>query len=414
MNDLFTLATLAKLGLLIAAVGAFSSTVFLLMALVAAVRFRRTAKAWQHAVDTHLREKLPPVTILKPVYGSEPNLLENLGSFFRQDYPNYEIVFGCRSADDPALDAVNRLAARYPKVAVRVVISGHPTWPNAKVYSLSKMIASSKNNYFVISDSDINVKPEFLRNVIVPLLEPKNGLVTCMYQGVPAGDFWSKLEALGMSVELASGVITANMLEGMRFALGAVMAVRRDALEKIGGIGETKDYYSDDFVLGNLVAEKANLKVVLSHYTQVGHVLTAQTFERTFGTQLRWMQSTRYSRPKGHLGSGLTFSTPFGILGLICAGALHYWPLGVAFCAWGYLNRVAQAIAIGWGVIGDRRALTGALVYPLRDLLGFVVWTTSYLGGDSFTWRGELYRFTPGGRIVPATRNMEVSRAEGA
>lgn len=404
----------AKLGLLIAVIGVLSSTVFLLMALVAAVRFRRAAKRWQRAVDSQARESLPAVTILKPVYGSEPNLLENLGSFFRQDYPRYEIVFGCRSADDPALEAVNRLSAQHPNIPVRVVLSGHPTWPNAKVYSLSKMIASSKNNYFVISDSDINVKPEFLRNVIVPLLEPKNGLVTCMYQGVPAGDFWSKLEALGMSVELPSGVITADMLEGMRFALGAVMAVRRDALERIGGISETKDYYSDDFVLGNLVVEKADLNVVLSHYTQVGHVLTAQTFKRTFKTQLRWMQSTRYSRPKGHLGSGLTFSTPFGILGLLCAGALHYWPIGVALCAWGYLNRVVQSVAIGGGVIGDRRALKGALVYPLRDLLGFVVWTASYLGGDSFTWRGELYRFTPGGRIVPATRNMKVSTAEGA
>jgi ceramide glucosyltransferase len=228
-----------------------------------------------------------------------------------------------------------------------------------------------------------------------------------MYRGVPAPDFWSKLEALGMSVELASGVITADMLEGMRFALGAVMAVRRDALEKIGGIAATKDYYSDDFVLGNLVSEKAGLNVVLSHYTRVGHVLTAQTFRKTFQTQLRWMRSTRYSRPRGHLGTGLTFSMPFGILGLVCAGALNLWPLGIALCAWSYLNRVIQAIAIGWGVIGDRRALPGSLIYPLRDLLGFVVWAASYLGGSDFVWRGETYRFTEGGRIVPAAREMD-------
>ena len=288
-----------------------------------------------------------------------------------------------------------------------IVLSGYPVWPNAKVFSLAKMIAKSSDDYFVISDSDVKVRPEFLRNVIAPLLEPRNGLVTCLYQGVPAPDFWSKLEALGMSVELPSGVMTAEMLEGMKFALGAVMAIRRDALERIGGIAETKDYYSDDFVLGNLVAEKAHLNVVLSHYTSVDHVLTAQTFRKTFSTQLRWMRSTRYSRPKGHVGTGLTFSTPFGILGLISAGTLGWWPLGIAACAWGYLNRVVQALVIGWSAIGDRRALTGALVYPLRDLLGFVVWIASYMGGNTFNWRGELYKFTPGGRIVPANREAE-------
>jgi ceramide glucosyltransferase len=397
----------ARLLLALAAVGTVSSTVFLAMALVASRKFRREAQNWMLLVDHTARSSFPPVTLLKPVHGAEPNLERNLESFFLQDYPDFEIVFGCRSSDDPALVAVERLRTKYPKVPVRVVLSGHPIWPNAKVYSLSKMIASSTNDYFVISDSDINVRPEFLRNVITPLLEPKNGLVTCLYQGVPAGDFWSGLEALGMSVELPSGVMTANMLEGMKFALGAVMAVRRDALEKIGGIGETRDYYSDDFVLGNLVAERAGLNVVLSHHTRVGHVLTAQTFRQTFKTQLRWMQSTRYSRPKGHLGTGLTFSTPFGILGLISAGALGWWPLGIALCAWGYFNRVIQALAIGWNVIGDRRALTGALIYPLRDLLGFFVWVSSYLGGDTFLWRGELYRFTPGGRIVPATRKAE-------
>ncbi len=392
---------------MLALLGTISSTIFLAMALIAAVRFRKKVLQWKLRIDAQDSLALPSVTILKPLHGSEPNLESNLESFFHLDYPRYEIIFGCRDAEDPALEAVEHLRAKYPDVTVRVVLSGNPVWPNAKVFSLSKMIAATRNEYFLISDSDINVQPEFLRNVIVPLLDSENGLVTCMYRGVPAPDFWSKLEALGMSVELPSGVITADMLEGMRFALGAVMAVRRDALNKIGGISATKDYYSDDFVLGNLVAEKTGLNVVLSHYTRVGHVLTGQTFLKTFRTQLRWMRSTRYSRPRGHLGTGLTFSMPFGILGLVCAAALGLWPLGIALFAWGYLNRVIQAIAIGWGVIGDRRALMGALIYPVRDLLGFIVWLASYLGGSDFTWRGESYRFTEGGRIVPAAREMD-------
>ncbi|HEU5402121.1 MAG TPA: bacteriohopanetetrol glucosamine biosynthesis glycosyltransferase HpnI [Terriglobales bacterium] len=395
------------MGLFFAALGTISSTIFLLMALVAAVRFRRKAAKWRTVVERRGPEGLPSVTVLKPLHGPEPNLERNLETFFRLDYPCYEIIFGCRDAEDPALEAVECLRAKYPDVTARVVLSGSPVWPNAKVFSLSKMIAASRNDYFVISDSDIKVQPEFLKNVLVPLLDSKNGLVTCLYRGVPAPDFWSRLEALGMSIELSSGVITADMLEGMRFALGAVMAVRRDALDKIGGIAATKDYYSDDFVLGNLVSGKTPLKVVLSHYTGVAHVLTAQTFRKTFQTQLRWMRSTRYSRPRGHLGTGLTFSMPFGILGFVCAMILKFWPLGIALFAWSYLNRVIQAVVVGWAVIGDRRALTGALVYPLRDLLGFAVWLASYFGGSDFTWRGETYRFTEGGRIVPAARELD-------
>ncbi len=232
------------------------------------------------------------------------------------------------------------------------------------------MIATSANDFLVISDSDILVGPDFLRNVIPPLCEPENGLVTCLYQGIPASGFWSGLEALGMSVEMPAGVITADMLEGMQFALGSVMAVRRDALEKCGGIASTSDYYSDDFVLGNRV-HAAGYKVVLSHY-RVGHVLTTQSFGKTFATQLRWMQSTRYSRPKGHLGTGLTFAVPFGVLGLVAATALGHPTLGAALLAWSLLNRIIQSAAVGYGVIGDRRALAFCWLYPLRDLLGFV------------------------------------------
>lgn len=398
--------------LLIAVVGSLSATVFLGMVLVAARRNLRLTAARRVANARTQVSQWPGVTMLKPVHGLEPRMEENLEGYFRLDYPNYEVVFGCRNSDDKALTAVESLCRRYPDVKVRVVLSGEPTWPNAKVFSLAKMIASSTNDYFVITDSDIRIRPDFLKIVIPHLLQPQNGLVTCLYEGVPAGDFWSGLEALGMSVEMPSGVMIADMMEGMRFALGAVMAVRRDALDKIGGIGTTADYYSDDFVLGNRVAEIAQLNVVLEN-PGVGHVLTAQTFAQTFRTQLRWMQSTRYSRPKGHFGTGLTFSMPFGILGLIAATALGSWPVGIGLFACAYLNRVIQCLAVGWGVIRDPRALKLCWLYPIRDLLGFVIWAASYIGGSTFHWRGELYQFTPGGRIVPASRKMAAAEQPG-
>jgi ceramide glucosyltransferase len=269
------------------------------------------------------------------------------------------------------------------------------------VFSLHKMIAASANDYLVISDSDVQVGNDLLRNIIPALLDPQIGLVTCPYRGIPAANFWSTLEALGMSVEMPSGVMVADMLEGMRFALGPVMATRRDVLKKIGGIAATADYYSDDFVLGNEVWA-AGYRVIWSHYV-AEHVLIFRSFGQTFSTQLRWMKSTRYSRPLGHLGTGMTFAMPFGVLGLIAAAALGYTGLGIALLGAAFLNRVIQSLTVGWGVLRDRRALRFCWLYPLRDLLGFSTWIGSY-AGRSFFWRGEDYLFTKGGKIIPRQR----------
>lgn len=198
----------------------------------------------------------------------------------------------------------------------------------------------------------------------------------------------------------------AKLMEGMKFALGAGIAVRRDALDRIGGIASISDYCADDFILGKRIAE-SGYSVVLSHQI-VSHVLIGRGFAQTFRKQLRWMQSTRFSRPKGHLGTVLTFSTPFGLLGLFSAVSLGHWRTGVALMAWACLNRVMQAIAVGWGIIRDRRALRLCWIYPLRDLLGFFVWVTSYLCGSEFSWRGEEYRFTIKGRFIPLSRGYTI------
>ncbi|MGH9504688.1 MAG: glycosyltransferase [Terriglobales bacterium] len=388
----------------IALVGTFSSTIFLLMVLTAAARWRRGAHAQRKAAVATPESALPAVTIFKPVHGMEAQLDENLESFFKQDYPAFDIVLGARDAGDAGLQAAERIRLRYPQVKSRIVVSGPPTWPNAKVFSLNQMIPGSASDYFVISDSDVRVSPNFLRDVIPALLDAKIGLVTCPYRGVTAGDFWSTLEALGMSVEMPSGVVVADMLEGIRFALGPAVALRRDALEKIGGIAATADYYSDDFVLGNLIWA-AGYKVIFSHHI-VQHVLTPRTLKRTLGDQLRWMKSTRFSRPLGHVGTGLTYAMPFGVLGLIAAVAIGDWALGIGLFAAAFVNRVVQSIAVGWETIGDRRALYLSWLYPVRDLLGFFTWLASF-GSRTFFWRGEIYRFSKGGRIIPQNRTAE-------
>jgi len=385
----------------ISILGLATSTIFLVLVLIATIRFKKHSAVFRREALGADPRFLPSVSIFKPVHGMEARLEENLRSFFEQDYPDYEIFIGARNADDPAIAVAKKLQQEYPNVKSRVVFSGAPEWPNAKVFTLSKMIPLSHNDFFITSDSDVRVRRDFLRNVIPPLLDRKLGLVTCLYQGDPAADFWSRLEALGMSVEMPSGVVVADMLEGIRFALGPAVAMRRDALEAIGGIAETADYYSDDYVLGEKIWA-AGYKVIFSHYF-VYHVLTPRPFVRTLGDQLRWMKSTRHSRPWGHLGTGLTFAMPFAVLGLVAGYALGKPSSGWEIFGAGYLNRVIQSLAVGWGLLRDPRAVRLCWLYPLRDLQGFCVWVASYFS-HNFYWRGEKYRFTAEGRIVSRDR----------
>src|SRR5215468_12370917 len=359
---------LAAVMLILSGFGLVSSTVYLALAVLASRRFGNSSEPLPAVA-------LPPVTLLKPVHGAEPFLERNLESFFRQDYPDFEIIFGAREADDPALKIVEKLRAEYPRIKCRVVLSGEPEYPNAKVFALEKMIWEAATPYLVITDSDVCVGPDCLREVVAPLLDPANGVVTCLYRGLPAGGFWSRIEALGMSVELTSGVIVADMLEGMKFALGPTMATRRDVLDSIGGVAALGQYCADDYMLGNLAAAKGK-RVILSKHV-IGHVAMNTSARASLVHQVRWMRSTRFSRGAGHIGTGLTYATPFGLLGLIAATGIGHWPIGVGLLGWALLNRLVQTLIVGWRIIGDSESLKLCWLYPARDLIGFFIWCVS-------------------------------------
>jgi ceramide glucosyltransferase len=383
---------MATVLLILSAVGLVSSTVYLILVVIAGGRFRNAGPG----IDP-VSASLPPVTVLKPLHGLEPFLERNLESFFQQNYPEFEIIFGARDANDPALGIVQSLQARYPAVKTQVVLSGAPKYPNAKVFALEKMIPRSRSSYLVITDSDVYVRPDCLRDVVAPLLDPANGMVTCLYRGVAAGGFWSKLEALAMSVELTSGVLVANMLEGMKFALGPTMAIRREVLESIGGMPALSQYCADDYILGNL-AHAAGKRVVLSTHV-IGHVAMNTSFRTSLTHQIRWMRSTRFSRSAGHVGTGLTYAIPFGLLGLVAGLLGNNVQLGVGLFTWAYINRVVQAVATGWTVVRDRESLRFCWLYPLRDLMGFIVWCCSFTGRE-IVWRNERYRLVADGKMV--------------
>ena len=376
-----------------ALVGTLSSGVFLVLVLLGVIRFRADARKQFSSIpdDAHL----PPVSVLKPVHGLEAQLKEKIESFFRQDYPEYEILFAADRADDPALDVAREVGARYPHIRSRVLVVT-PPWPNPVVYAFHCMAEAAEHEILVTADSDVEVSPGYLREIVPPLLDPKVGMVTCVYRGKNVAGFFSGLTALGMSVEMTAGVLVANLLEGMKFGLGPTTVVRKDSLASIGGYTVLQDYMAYDFTIGNLIA-KSGYRVVLSGHI-IDHVVSHKSFLHMWQNQLRWAQTTRYSRPKGHFGSGLIFAMPYGLLGLFAAGLLGYWGLGALLFCIAVVNRWAEAWLVGWMVVRDPQLRRGPWLYPLRDLMGFLVWFASYLN-LRYVWRDSRFELK-GARIV--------------
>jgi ceramide glucosyltransferase len=383
--------------LAVAVAGTLSAWVFLALSIAGAAKFHRDAIVQRRQAQSIPNSSFPPVSLLKPVHGMESRLRENIESFFHLDYPNYEILFAADLEDNPALAVVREICARYPQIPTQIIVTGRPPWPNPPAYAFFRMAEHAKNDIFVTSDSDVFVHPLYLREVVPPVLDPKNGMLTCVYRGMNAGGFWSGVHAIGMSVEMTAGVVTANLLEGMKFGLGPTIVVRRDALDKIGGFAVLSDYFANDFVIGNLI-EKNDYNIVLSRHI-IDHVVSPLSFLRVWQHEVRWARSTRASRPWGHLFSGLIYAMPYGLLGFVAAAALgHIW-LGVGLLLAAFANRIIESWVIGWGITRDP-ASRSLWRYPLRDLLGFFVWCASYLGRARTVWRNVQYELTADGRVA--------------
>ena len=381
----------------LALIGLFGSSVFAGMVLYAVPRFLRERREAERALKAG-GNPLPPLSLLKPLHGAEPGLEAHLATFFEQDYPAYEILFCARSAADPGLDIARRVAARYPQVPARFFATGgRPDYINDKVISMELMERHAAHEILVVSDSDVRVAPGYLRAVALPFADPKCGGMTCLYRGVaPDGGLWARLEAVGMSVEMAAGVLAARLTEGMRFTLGPTMAFRRETVRKLGGFAVTADYCADDFVLGNETF-KLGETVVLSHHA-IDHVVLNVTFAASMRHQARWMQSTRFSRPKGHLGTALTFGMPFGILALAACWWLGHPLWGAALAAYALGVRELLAVFVGRVVVQDTSWLDLLILYPIRDLMGIGFWAASYLS-RRILWRGKVYELLPGGKM---------------
>ena len=356
--------------LVLAFFGLVTSTVFACMVLAAVPGYLRERR--RALTELCARPGFtPPLTLLKPLHGDEPGLEAHLATFFQQDYPKYEILFCARSAEDAGLATARRVAARFPRISAKFLFtSGRPDYINDKVVSMEAMEAVAAHEILVISDSDVRVTSNYLRAVALPFADPQVGAMCCLYRGVAAeGGLWARLEAVGMSVEMTSGVLAARSMEGMQFVLG-----------------------NETFKLGQTV--------VLSHHA-IDHMVINSSFGASIKHQVRWMKSTRFSRPKGHFGTALTFSLPFGLLAWAAAAALGYPWTGLALFGWSVVTRLALSIAVGRLVVHDKSWFGLLALYPIRDLMGFGFWAASYLG-SRILWRGRIYQLLPGGRMRAA------------
>jgi ceramide glucosyltransferase len=364
-----------------------------------------SARSFRKVIRRHIQDFTPPVSILKPLRGVDPQMYESFRSHCLQDYPRYEIIFGISDPDDPAAEAVQKLMSEYPHVRIRLVVCPEVLGNNRKVSNLVQMAAHAEYGHLLINDSDIYVPPDYLRRVMAPFARPEVGMVTCPYRGIPANTLGSKMESLGISTDFIPGVLVARQIEnGIHFALGSTLAMSRKALDSIGGLRPLVNYLADDFELG-LRISGAGYEVVLADIA-VETYLPAYSFIEFFQHQMRWARSTRDSRRMGYIGLLFTFGLPWAILAVVLSvGAWWSW-LVLALAA---LLRFAVAFQVGVGVVHDRSVLKYCWLLPLRDLVAFWVWFASF-ADNKVHWRGDIF-ILENGRIRPVERRGKLITA---
>ncbi len=363
--------------------------VYYFLALYSSWQFFRLAKKSKRALDY-----TPPVSNLKPIRGLDSEAYENFASYCKQDYPDYELLFGIGDGDEAVLEVIEKLKRDFPQQRIRVVhVSGHIA-ANDKVVKLARLVGEAKNEVLVINDSDVRVRPDYLRSVVAPLRDPKVGAVTCLYVSTHEHTFIQKLQSTGMFCDFFPGIMVAWQLDGVKFAFGQTIVTTRKHLAGFGGYSAIENRPADDLLVGRLVAEQG-FEVVLLPYT-VETVADFKSFGEFFFKRLRWMTVMRHMRPWGHIG--LVFTQ--GLAWSAAAVAVHPTPSVALFYFGGYIAvRVAMTWLIGvWGLKQSGVWKRMPLV-PLWDAWALLIWLLSF-GRRSIRWRDIDYRIRRG-MLVP-------------
>jgi|SRR5579864_808941 len=361
--------------------------VYYLLAILAALRFFGRKQ-------DQTPEYCPPASLLKPVRGADFGSRENFASFCKQDYPEYEILFAVNDESDPAVPLVRQIMAEFPRRRIRLFTSAEELGANRKVNKLATLAREARYDVLVLTDGDVRVRPNYLREAVAPLREAKIGAVTSFYRAITQENFYAKLEAIGASSDFFAGVLMARWKEGNRFALGASIATTKEWVRKMGGFEAIADTLADDYELGLRIA-KAGGEIVLSHET-VWTMYPAQTLRTFWEHQLRWARTVRSCRPLEYLGLLFTQGLSWTLLAVLVAPA--WWVAGAYLAAYAIL-RFGMAWTVGvWGV-GDKVLRRNLWLVPIRDAIHFVVWLASF-GSNRIRWNSVEYAIRKG-QMVP-------------
>jgi ceramide glucosyltransferase len=336
---------------------------------------------------------VPRVSVLKPIKGADEQAMENFASFCRQDYADYELIFGVADADDPGAVIVRELQRQFPHRAIRLIVA--PTAANnPKSSTLEHLSREAGGDVMVISDSDVRVNADYLRAVVAPLSDLAVGLVTCPYVGAQARTWAALLEALHMDATFLPAAILAHEWLGNCVGMGATLAIRKADLMRLGGYGAFRDHLMDDYQLAERVRRLGLQTRISRHVVRI--VLGRTPFNKQWAREVRWARGIRVTSPGKYPGLLLTYSTPLAVA-LACAAGLN------VFSLYAILVSLLLRWAIAWdieGIVGERRAsrhLRLALL-PVRDFLSFLVWCAGAVG-HTVEWRGERFLLHRDGRL---------------
>jgi ceramide glucosyltransferase len=363
------------------AIPALAATAYYALAVVGALRWllwadRQRAK----------RGDCPPVSILKPIRGRDPEFYDAIRSHATQDYPEFEILFGLSDPHDPALKDILRLQTEFPQIPISL-FPVRTNAPNTKAGVLAELAKRARHPVLLVNDSDIRVEPGYLRAVTAPLADPQVGLVTCLYRAT-ATSLAARAEALGIATEFAPSVLVARLLGVAEFALGSTMVFRRSDLERVGGFEAVADYLADDYQLGRRVND-LGLRIEFAPVA-VETGLGSGSWADVWRHQVRWSRTIRVSRTSGYYGYVVTHAT---LWAMVAAAAGEWWAAALALGV-----RMAAGVLVGGPVLRSARIAPDFWMIPFRDLFGFAVWLGG-LFGNEVLWRGKRLALRPDGRI---------------
>jgi ceramide glucosyltransferase len=378
---------------------AVAPLVYYVAAILAALRFFRRER------PRVLPNYAPPVSLLKPVRGVDFGSYENFVSFCRQDYPEYEILFAVNEESNPAVPLIRKLAQEFPLRGIRLFFGAEQVGANRKVNNQIFLEREARYEILVLTDGDVRVRPEYLREVVAPFAEAKVGAVTSFYRGIAERSLGAELEAIGASSDFFAGVLVAEWMEGMTFALGASIVTTKAWLRRIGGFEAMANSHSDDYELGHNIA-KAGGEVLLSRET-VWTMYPRQSARGFWEHQVRWARTVRLCRPMSYLGLIFTQGLAWALLAALVAPV--QW-IGAAYLAAYLVLRLAMAWTVGvWGV-GDEVLRRKIWLVPLRDAIYFAVWLASFLS-TRITWGGEEYKMEKGQMVRAGAEGSAEARS---